>query len=92
MTDVESLKSEIRGALARGYCTDENSLKELDTDLTEAMAKEVEKLFSPYIEALIWCSGSDDFQDGRQARKGWEKLCMPLIHRHVTTKAAEGRP
>jgi len=31
-------------------------------------------------EALIWCSGSDDFQEGGKARKGWIKLCAPLIH------------
>ena len=30
-------------------------------------------------EALIWCSGSEDFQDGGKARKGWLKLCAPLI-------------
>jgi hypothetical protein len=29
--------------------------------------------------ALIWCSGSDDFQDGGKAREGWLKLCAPLI-------------
>lgn len=29
--------------------------------------------------ALIWCSGSDDFQIGGKARGGWEKLCMPLL-------------
>lgn len=36
-------------------------------------------------EALIWCSGSDDFQDGGKAREGWLKLCAPLIH----TKGAD---
>ena len=30
-------------------------------------------------EALIWCSGSDDFQVGGKARKGWLKLCVPLL-------------
>lgn len=30
--------------------------------------------------ALIWCSGSEDFQDGGKAREGWLKLCAPLIH------------
>ena len=32
-----------------------------------------------YIDALIWCSGSEDFQLGGKARVGWEKLCVPLI-------------
>jgi hypothetical protein len=31
-------------------------------------------------EALIWCSGSTDFQEGGQARKGWLNLCAPLLN------------
>ena len=30
-------------------------------------------------EALIWCSGSQDFAIGGQARAGWEKICQPLL-------------
>lgn len=29
--------------------------------------------------ALIWCSGSADFQVGGKARGGWESLCAPLL-------------
>ena len=29
--------------------------------------------------ALMWCGASDDFQVGGKARKGWEKLCVPLL-------------
>jgi len=36
---------EIRGALARGYCSKENEHKVLDPDLIEAMAIEIDKLF-----------------------------------------------
>jgi hypothetical protein len=32
-----------------------------------------------YIEALQWCSGSGDFQVEGKARKGWNRLCVPLI-------------
>jgi len=32
-----------------------------------------------FIDALIWCSGSGDFQVGGKARKGWEKICLPLL-------------
>ena len=32
-----------------------------------------------FVDALIWCSGSDDFQVGGKARKGWEKICLPLL-------------
>lgn len=30
-------------------------------------------------EALLWCSGSQDFAPGGQARKGWEKNIIPLL-------------
>ena len=32
-------------------------------------------------EALLWCSGSNDFNEGGVARRGWLKLCAPLLHR-----------
>ena len=32
-----------------------------------------------FIDALIWCSGSEDFQIGGKARRGWEKICLPLL-------------
>lgn len=32
-------------------------------------------------EALIWCSGSQDFALGGQARKGWEKDIIPLLEK-----------
>jgi len=31
------------------------------------------------VEALIWCSGSQDFAEGGVARNGWLKLCAPII-------------
>ena len=30
-------------------------------------------------EALLWCSGSDDFNEGGVVRKGWLKVCAPLL-------------
>lgn len=33
-----------------------------------------DKLIEELKEALIWCSGSEDFQIGGKARKGWEKI------------------
>lgn len=41
------------------------------------LEKEIEKLK----EALIWCSGSDDFQEEGKARKGWLKICKPLLNK-----------
>ena len=37
------------------------------------------KEYNKAIEALIWCSGSDDFHFDGKARKGWEKICQPLL-------------
>ena len=41
--------------------------------------KTEEELIKKYKDALIWCSGSDDFQVGGKAREGWEKICLPLL-------------
>ena len=30
-------------------------------------------------EALLWCSGSADFNEGGIAHKGWLKVCAPLL-------------
>lgn len=30
-------------------------------------------------DALVWCSGSQDFQPEGKAREGWLKLCAPLL-------------
>lgn len=35
------------------------------------------------VEALQWCGGSEDFQEGGKARKGWLKLCVPLLKRET---------
>lgn len=40
--------SEIRGAVARGWCADKNREKEMDSDLAEAIAQEVAKLISEH--------------------------------------------
>ena len=47
----------------------------MDTALAVAFAKLLDK----YIDALIWCSGSDDFAQGGKAVVGWHKICKPLI-------------
>jgi hypothetical protein len=41
------METQVRQALARGYCHPENSHKELDANLIEAMAKEVIESFTP---------------------------------------------
>lgn len=41
------METQVRQALARGYCHPENARKELDSELIDAMAKEVVEAFSP---------------------------------------------
>ena len=43
------------------------------------LIEKIRQLLKYEIDALIWCSGSDDFQVGGKARKGWEKICLPLL-------------
>ena len=62
----------------RWESTDKVSTKEFNylvKQILELLKSEKEK----YIEALIWCSGSEDFQVDGKARKGWEKICLPLL-------------
>ncbi len=37
-------------------------------------------------DALVWCSGSNDFALDGKARIGWEKICLPLINNKLTDK------
>ena len=47
--------------------------------MSDDRVKDLEKEIMKFREALIWCSGSDDFQEDGKARKGWLKICKPLI-------------
>ena len=47
--------------------------------ILELLKSEKKRDRQKFIDALIWCSGSEDFQIGGKARKGWEKICLPLI-------------
>lgn len=51
MNQIEQLKAEVRGALARGYCTKENENKVLDPELIEAMALEIDTLIETVYQA-----------------------------------------
>lgn len=41
--------------------------------------RKAEKQVLQLQEALAWCSGSPSFAVGGKARKGWLKLCRPLL-------------
>jgi hypothetical protein len=44
-----TMEDQVRQALARGYCHPDNSHKELDAKLIEAMAQEVVKSLTPEV-------------------------------------------
>lgn len=53
-----------------------------DTNLTDFAANRIEELTAKLEEfrhALLWCSGSADFNEGGVAREGWLKVCAPLL-------------
>lgn len=52
-----------------------SQLQGTDEALYDVFEREIDK----YKEALIWCSGSDDFQVGGKARIGWEKVKNDLL-------------
>ncbi len=64
-----------RGIAARAWCTKKTENIEMDSRLAEEFAKIIED----FREALIWCSGSADFGQGRKAAIGWKRICEPLI-------------
>jgi len=56
MGGSEMIKSDLLGALARGYCSDKNSGKTVDPDLINAMADEL---------LLLYCKIQGNFNDPR---------------------------
>lgn len=46
---------------------------------TEGIKEDLETKLAKALEALQWCSGSADFNEGGVAREGWLKVCAPLL-------------
>lgn len=69
MTDLATTKA------AQVWCSKETENIEFDVRLAKAFTR----ILDDYIEALRWCGGSADFQEGGKARKGWERIVKPLI-------------
>lgn len=77
---------EARGIAAQAWCHPKCSDKVMDPVLAEAVAEKIMETVEPYVDALIWCSASEDFQLEGQARKGYEKLVRPLITHRASTE------
>lgn len=52
--------------------------EELEVIKKEHLAKCSERE-DKLVEALQWCGGSEDFNEGGKAREGWLKICRPLL-------------
>ena len=82
--------AEIRGAIARGYCTRENEKKEMDSTLTLAMADEVYKLipfsdrgFEVGVHEIV--PFEDLSPEAQEAVKNNDKLIKGVIMDKITT-------
>ncbi|MDP2363758.1 MAG: hypothetical protein Q8M94_08315 [Ignavibacteria bacterium] len=65
------MKTQIRQALARGYCSPENEQKVLDPVLIEAMTRELLELFTPTRTAEI-----SKLRDEMQHREDYIESCL----------------
>ena len=62
------------------------------TEKTHARERALRDEISKLKTALIWCSGSGDFQEGGIARKGWVTFCKPLIDDAALSAVPGGEP
>lgn len=79
---------EVECGCGAGPCQDTANCAAKDADAIRALAtpdqrsaldRLIAEAVEPYVAALIWCSGSADFNEGGVAEKGWQKLCAPLL-------------
>jgi hypothetical protein len=72
------IASEVKLATCEKY---RDAYAECDRIGTQAV-RDLEAKLAKAVEALIWCSGSADFNEGGIAEAGWQKVCAPLIAKH----------
>ena len=70
---MDTIETQALQALARGYCSDENSSKVLDSVLIQAMAVEVLKIF-PYNDVLALERQNAELAEKVKELEG--KLCL----------------
>jgi NTP pyrophosphatase (non-canonical NTP hydrolase) len=59
---------------------------EVSENVGKALRDDGFSAVAPFIEALVFCSGSPSFAKGGEAREGWLELCAPLIEKHSATE------
>lgn len=89
--DPDDAKNAVTQALTAKDAEIERLVKERDAALANAdtnyekwgeqraRAEAAQARIAELENALVWCSGSADFQEGGRARVGWLKLCQPLL-------------
>lgn len=79
--DTEYVRADLHDALTKERDEAEDELLQYRTKwlAQSKRANQAEAEVERLREALIWCSGSDDFQESGKARAGWLKLCAPLL-------------
>ena len=60
---------------AQIWCAPTTASRAMDSALVTLFANKLDE----YIHALQWCGASGDFQQGGQARLGWEMFVEPLL-------------
>jgi hypothetical protein len=75
---IHSLEVELERMKKETYLPNEGELRERFFELESKLTK-ITKQRDKLKEALIWCSGSEDFSPGGRARAGWEKMCDLLL-------------
>ena len=58
----------------------------------QAQVERLKAKIGQFWEALEWCSGSADFNEGGVARSGWIRFCAPLIDAWLPHKRAAAPP
>ena len=87
MTDAEA--REMARELVRGSIVEDavsqfiaQIIKHTHDERVKPLRRQVANLeakLAKALEALLWCSGSADFNEGGVAREGWLKVCAPLL-------------
>lgn len=74
----QAITSQFRkGSEVAARCWDDPRIAHLQMD--PILAVVFAEAIGEYVDALQWCSGSEDFSVGGHARVGWEKIAEPLV-------------
>ncbi len=79
---IEALIAEQSNLVVAAHRQGYDQARAVSSELRRAMAERImehEAKLAKALEALLWCSGSADFNEGGVARKGWLKVCAPLL-------------